>query len=106
MLHGNRGSRSSDIRRYEIFVPRGERLEGRQLLAITGPFDLVGQAPPGLPQIAINHLIGQTTVNTTPGTPPPYGVLETGLTPGGGAGFSAQPAQRPSTKPTMIPSTP
>ena len=88
MMHGKRGPRSSDPRRYEVFYPRGERLESRLLLALTAPavVDLVGQAPPGLPQIAINTVIGSTTVSPT--TPPPYGVLEAGRNPGGGAGFS------------------
>ena len=67
MRYGDHETRTLKSRRREGFRPRAERLEPRELMAI----DLANIAG------------GAST--TAPG---PYGVLESGLTTSGGAGFS------------------
>jgi hypothetical protein len=68
MRFGNREPRSLVARWRGRFRPKGERLEGRVLLA----FDVGGSTPPNNPNMA--------TV--------PYGVIEAGGVASGGAGFS------------------
>src|SRR4051812_35047617 len=86
MLNGSRGPRPSEARRSEMFVPKGERLEERALLVAT-TLDLVGLAPPNLPNIAINTTPNATGIVSTT-TPPPSGILEAGGVAGQGAGAS------------------
>ena len=68
MRFGNRGPRSLIQGRRQAFRPKGEKLEGRLLLAI----DLGGQLPPNLPNIATQ----------------PFGIDLAGANSNGGAGFS------------------
>ena len=85
MRFGNRGSRSSDARRYTGFRPRRETLEDRLLLAI----DLGGSLPPALPNVATTN-----PANTPPG---PFGVVLGGAVAERRRGLSASPTSATST---------
>lgn len=70
MLFGKREPRSVAARRHGAFRPQADNLEGRILLA--APIDVGGSTPPALPVMATA----------------PFGVVQAGAIPGGGAGWS------------------